>query len=283
MSTSALAVPRLTALIVGTQKGGTTALARFLGEHPDVCMAPVKEAHVFDSPDFDAARLDERYAAVFPNYRGQSCVMEATPSYMYLPEVPARLAQYNPALRLIVLLRDPVERAVSQHQMERARWAEWLPLRWALAAEPYRLRAGGRSRSWRASVRRHSYVDRGFYGVQLARLFAAFSREQVLVLKTDDLLHDHVGTLTRTYAFLGLQPPGTFPRARMERMVERREERPPGGWRLPSDLDGVLRRRFRDDIEAVERLLGWDLSAWKRSAAGERSRDVADPAATSRE
>lgn len=259
----------MTALIAGTQKGGTTALARFLGEHPDVCMAPAKEVHLFDSPTFDAGQVDARYAAALPNYVGQRCVMEATPSYLYLPEVPARLAQYNPAMRVIVLLRDPVERAVSQHHMERARWSEWLPLRLALAVEPYRLRAGGRSRSWRASVRRHSYVDRGFYGAQLTRLFEVFPRDQVLALKTDDLLHDHVGTLSRVYAFLGLEPPATYPRARMERMVERKDEVPPDAWRLPAALERALRRRFRDDLALVEQLLGWDLSAWKGSDEGE--------------
>lgn len=100
-------------------------------------MAPAKEVHIFDSPTFDAGQIDARYAAALPNYGGQRCVMEATPSYLYLPDVPGRIAQYNPAMRVIVLLRDPVERAVSHHHMERAR----------VRVAPAAARAGGRADS----------------------------------------------------------------------------------------------------------------------------------------
>lgn len=194
-------------IIVGAQKAGTTALASFLDGHPEICMADEKELHVFDheeySPDWTAAAIDERYSRAFSRYAGQRRLGEATPIYLYWPHIAGQLSRYNPEMRLIVLVRDPVERAISHHRMERARGNEWLPLLPALLAESYRLRRDRRHNTAQdSSWRRHSYVDRGRYARQLENLFRSFRREQVLILKTESLWDEHTATLRRVYAFL---------------------------------------------------------------------------------
>ena len=132
-------------VIAGAQKSGTTALATFLRGHPDICLTDEKEVHLFDDPDYSGAwtakAIDERYAAACGTYTGQVVVGEATPIYVYWPHIADELFRYNPRMRVIVLLRDPVERALSHHRMERSRGNEWLPLLPALLAEPLRVSA----------------------------------------------------------------------------------------------------------------------------------------------
>ena len=117
--------PRITFVIGGVQKGGTTALAQYLAAHPGIRLPAGKEAHVFDAPGFDdawdAATVDAQYAAHFPQHAADVLLGDATPFYLFHPDVVARIARYNPGMRWIILLRDPATRALSQFNMERER------------------------------------------------------------------------------------------------------------------------------------------------------------------
>lgn len=194
-------------MIVGAQKCGTTALARFLSEHPAVAMAS-REGHIFDSPDYSRhwtpAEIDARYARRLEPHPGTAVTGESTPIYLFLPDVPAELRRYNPALKVIVILRDPVERALSHYAMERGRGNEHRPLWFALLAERWRLRRCPDPRSPESAARRHSYRSRGLYSGQLRNLLAAFPRDRVLVLRSEDLLRRHDETLENVFAFLGV-------------------------------------------------------------------------------
>ena len=127
------AAPRIGFVIGGVQKGGTTALARFVSRHPALQLPDCKEAHVFDSPDFDESwgveQIDERYGEHFPDgWHPEMLYGDATPIYCLHPHFVRRIAAYNPDMRWIVILRHPVERAISQYRMERARANESWPL-----------------------------------------------------------------------------------------------------------------------------------------------------------
>ena len=200
--------PKLDFVIAGAQKSGTTALAHFLSQHPEIAMAAA-ESHLFDSPDYSPtwtpAEIDQRYRRGFEPADGASLHGESTPIYLFLADVPAELARYNPDLLVIVALRDPVERALSHYAMERARGREHLPLWLALLAEPFRLRRCRNPRGRESAARRHSYRARGLYSRQLLNLYDAFPRNRVLVLRTEDLLADHDAVLERTFAFLGVR------------------------------------------------------------------------------
>ena len=200
--------PKLDFMIVGAQKCGTTALAHFLSRHPGIGMADPKEAHVFDAPDYSGdwspEEIDERYRPSFEHCPGAAIRGEATPFYMFLPEIARELERYNPELKLIVLLRDPVERAVSQYCMERGRGDERLPLWLALSSEPFRLRRCRDTRQPDSAMRRHSYRRRGLYSLQLRNLYRFFRKDRVLVIRTRDLLQHHDAVLRQVFAFLGV-------------------------------------------------------------------------------
>jgi hypothetical protein len=187
-------------IIAGVQKGGTTALFDYLGEAADLSLSRVKEVHFFDDETQDWPHAD--YAAYHANFapfdgrpRG-----EATPIYLYWPGSLERMAAYNPAMKLVVMLRDPVERAWSHWKMEYARGAETKPFAWCIRE--------GRQRLFDAEPwgfhRETSYVERGFYGEQMARLYGVFPHDQVLVLRSDDLRREPGATISQVRGLLGL-------------------------------------------------------------------------------
>lgn len=205
------AEPRIAFLVGGVQKAGTSALAQYLGASPGLQLPRDKEAHVFDAPDFDEAwspaEVDARHAGRFPNQIPHTLLGDATPFYVFHPRCVARIARYNPAMRWIVLVRDPAERARSHHNMERSRGDESLPLWLALLLEPWRLRGHADDLSLRSPLRRYSYRARGDYARQLDTLYAHFPREQVLLLRNERLRGDPEACVRDACDFLGVAPP----------------------------------------------------------------------------
>jgi hypothetical protein len=239
--------PRVNFLIVGVQKGGTTALYDYLGDYPDVALSREKELHFFDDESLDWNAPDYAgYHARFDDAKGRPCG-EATPIYSYWPGAMERIAAYNPAMKLILVLRDPVARAWSHWRMEYARGAEVEPFARCIRQGRQRLFA---SAPW-GHHREFSYVERGFYGEQLERILRLFPREQLLVLTSDGLRGMPTTALEKVRAFLGLEPAPT-PSAR-EVHVGRE-------MAYPSDLtqDDIawLRQVYAEDAERLVALTG---------------------------
>jgi hypothetical protein len=205
-------------LIVGTQRGGTTTLHHWLAAHPGVLPARLtKGVHWFDTA---FGRSEAWYRSHFPSRRVRAAaarrlgyepvVGEGSPYYMFHPFAPARIASVLPDPRLLVVLRDPVERAWSQYHHETARGFEDLPFEAALEAEASRL-AGEAARledprATSSDHQHHSYEARGRYAEQIERMWQAVGRDRVLVLFSEDLSADPVGTMTAVHRFLGLPP-----------------------------------------------------------------------------
>ena len=114
---------RIDFLIAGTQKGGTTALDAYLRNHPEICMASVKEAHFFDNERYFQPKQSNyhEYHSLFKPQRSHRILGEATPIYMYWKSAPARIRQYNSRMKIIIILRNPIERAYSHWYMEQGR------------------------------------------------------------------------------------------------------------------------------------------------------------------
>jgi hypothetical protein len=236
-------------LIAGVQKGGTTALRAFLSCHPDIYFPDRKELHFFDNESFDWSRPN--YALLhrhFCNKRPGQIAGEATPIYTYWQPSTARIHRYNPHVKLIVLLRNPVERAYSHWAMEVRRGAETLEF-----SDSIRI---GRERLGGKQHRVYSYVERGFYAEQTERLASLFPASQLLLLRTEDLREQHTATLDRICKFIGVRRFVTHPAARNVSA---------GRWAVPkakqSDLDYLV-DLYRCDIERTQQLTGLDLSTW---------------------
>jgi hypothetical protein len=241
-------------VVIGAQKAGTTSLYAYLSAHPRVRPGLFKEAHFFDLR-FD--RGERWYRSVFPLrmrlQRAHALTGEASPYYLFHPLAAERAAQVIPNARLIVLLRDPVERAWSHYRHEVAAGHEQLEFMAALEAEPQRL-AGAEDAVRTGSApelaerhRRFGYVARGRYAEQLARWFAVFPREQVLVLKAEDLFQDPAETWRVTQEFLGL------PFARHDSFAAHNAQPSLG---LPPEVRASLVETFREPNEELVSLLG---------------------------
>jgi hypothetical protein len=244
-------VRRLDFVIAGVQKGGTTALHRYLRAHTQVFVPAQKELHFFDdegvdwrAPDY--AQLLHHFAAALPE---QMCG-EATPIYTYWPPALERIARHNPGIRIIVLLRDPVERAYSHWVMERSRGNEDLPFAQAIRS--------GRSRVLPMSeaMRVYSYVERGFYADQIRRLLHLFEANQVLFVATTQLRGNHAGTLAKVCRFLGIAPFTTPPSQEIIRPVEMHPQVP-----MTDEDRAFLKTVYGEDIRSVARLTGIDFGS----------------------
>lgn len=241
---------RIDFLIVGTHKGGTTALHRYLSDQPAFSMAEPKELHFFDDETgVDWAAPDYRaYHARFPPDGWDRIVGEATPAYCFWPNAPERIARYHPGIKLVFLLRDPVERAWSHWKMEFARGNERHPFAWCIREGRARL-APGRPE---AHLRAYSYVERGFYGRQLQRLYALFPREQVRLVLSDDLKTRPDAVLADLSAFLGAPPPEPV----RPKLVHVAPDIDYAGSALTAEEVGHLREVYAGDDALLGRLTG---------------------------
>ncbi|HZU63063.1 MAG TPA: sulfotransferase [Novosphingobium sp.] len=249
-----IASARLGLFVCGAQKGGTSALAAYLRQHPGLSPPPAKELHFFDDearcwarPDYTA--LEAGFAPADGRLR-----YECTPAYGFWRPALARIAAYHPAARLVFVLRDPFHRAWSHWCMEYARGAESLPFAEAIRAGRRRLRGrGGLDPAWRA----WSYVERGFYGLQLARARGHFPAAQILCLRSEDLAADPAGTLARLAGFAGLAP---FPPLAPLRV----HEAPRRAWPCaPTEADRALvMAELAADLADCTRLSGLDTGGW---------------------
>lgn len=249
---------RLGLIIGGVQKSGTTTLHRLLAETPGFA-APqgLKELHFFDDETQDWSAPDiAGYHAHFPLPFPGDCRFETTPIYLFWPPALARIRAYHPGIRLVFLVRDPVERAFSQWCMEWARGAETLDFAAAIAAEPARLAAapplGGERRAW-------SYAERGLYGAQAARLLTLFPRGQILFERFEALRDEPGQVLARIAALLGRPAPPALAAPLHE------NRRAPA--RYPSAAPDAATRaallaRFGPDLRRFAALTGLDIRDW---------------------
>lgn len=205
-------------LIVGAQRCGTTSLYRYLAGHPQV-MPPLwrKGVHYFDVsyprglPWYTGHFPVERFARWRARQVGAPMTGEASPYYLFHPCGADRIARDLPGVRVIVMLRDPVERAYSAHRQETHRGFETEDFERALDLEPERLR--GEEERLIADPeyvsfhhQHHAYVQRGEYAPQLDRFTRLLGAERVLVLESDAFFSDPEPSWTRILEFLGLQP-----------------------------------------------------------------------------
>ncbi len=207
-------------LIIGTQRGGTTSLFHYLQAHPFIRPAVNKDLHFFDRRYNKGLAW---YRGHFPTWiersyaqriHGQAFLTgEASPSYIFHPHAPRRVAQAIPRVKLIVLLRNPVSRAYSQYLHAVELGHETLSFEEAIEGEEERT-----AREWEKMLqdehyyseefKHRSYLSKGIYVDQLQAWMSLFPREQFLILKSEDFYADPATIFKQVLAFLNLPDMG---------------------------------------------------------------------------
>ncbi len=257
-------------LIIGTQRGGTTALYHYLRTHPCIKPATVTDTHFFERKFHKGlawyrghfpTRLERYYAE---RLRRQALLTgEASSSYLFYPHAPRRVAHILPHVKLIVLLRNPVDRAYSQYFHAVELGHETLSFEEAIEGEEERTARERtkimRDENYYSDTYMHrSYLSRGIYVDQLRAWMSLFPREQFLILKSEDFYADPVSAFKQVSAFLGL--PETEPRLKKEAYKQYSHNT------YFTTMDAALRRRLSAYFEPHNARLydflgidfGWD-------------------------
>ena len=258
---------RPTFLVIGAQRSGTTSLNDYLDAHPSVLCAAVKEVQYFHRYYEKGERW---YRARFPLVSSGAVVRrrtgvappvgETSPDYLFDPRAPGRVYAFDPEMKLIAVLRDPVERAYSHWRMERRRGREPLSFEDALDREEAELEQELEllleTPGYRDVPFRMSYAARGRYAEQLERWLAHFPREQVLVLESENVTAHPEEAASRIAHFLGV------PEWQAERYPLRGAQ---GEEAMPPETRERLATTFVEPNRALESMLGRTLG-WTQPA-----------------
>ena len=282
-----------TFLVLGVAKAGTTALYHHLRAHPGVYMSPVKEPGFFSGSDYGPEAL-AAYRALFSGVQGERAVGEASPSYLHHPDAPARIAALLPDVKLVVLLRQPVRRAVSHYfDMLNAGAFPYRPFEEVFREKMRHVEA------WADEPFACYGFRLSFYHDALRRYLDHFPRERLRVYLFEDFRAAPGALLADLYAFLGVDPgfrpdlearhnpTHGVPRSRalhrtvmqpnaLKAVAQRLVPAPlrrraaafllrglrTGRPTLPDALRDEFTAVYRDDILKTQALLGRDLSRW---------------------
>lgn len=280
-------------LVVGTARAGTTSMHSYLSQHPEIFMSKVKEPKFFcfeggipawkgygDSQAVERYRftkLDD-YASLFEGSETARAVGESTPWYLYSEKAAQRIRHYVPNAKLIVILRNPVFRALSNYQMNRKTGREPLDSFYdALMLEEERIQD---SWSWT-----FHYAKRGRYAEQLQVYYKYFHSDQIHILSFDDFVERPQETVQACFAFLGVESEYVVDTSTRHHSSHRDDEW--RGWlaklklfghsgrgkahkpdeELEATIDNAAKRYledyFRDDLEDLQSLVRFDVSKWK--------------------
>ena len=265
-------------LIIGSAKSATTSLQRYVSQHPDIETLE-QSTHFFsycnddavfnspgDNPDNFVRSLEE-YSFRLSKLGSNRVVGEKCPSYLYHPMAAKNLVEVVPNVKLIAILRDPIDRAFSAYRYLISTSRETA----GSFTEALELEQGRIQENWFGPL--WHYVNAGFYGEQLSRYYELFPASQIKIFLYEDLKDSPNETLVSAFEFLGVS--GDFrPRfktkhnkssGRLSRLWPAWFEGILSSWRraLPKHLRQRLMETYSEDICKLEKIIDRDLSAWK--------------------
>lgn len=193
-------------LILGAQKAGTTSLLEYMCEHPSLERARAKEIHFFDE-NYDKGI--KWYKSFFKLKLNKRLTGEASPYYLFHPAVAQRIKHHYDGLKLIILLREPVERAISHYFHSVKNGFENLPILEALQQEEKRLSSDFQkiknehySLGWQ--YKEQSYIQRGLYLQQIERYENFFPKESILLINSSEFFENPASVMQKVFVFMGV-------------------------------------------------------------------------------
>lgn len=229
-------------IIAGEQKCGTTSLNRTLGKHPNI-FSPTKEVHFFDRHYNKGKKW---YKKQFSDSHKSDVCGEKTPNYLYIPECLNNLQNLIPKVKLIIMLRDPVDRAVSYHRSNK----ELYPLSFSEAINEGLTYLKIDEKPYNA----FNFLHRGIYVNQLKKCFDLFPKENILVIVLEQLLKSKRKYLNHIQNFIGVK------RKKLEFLkvnVARRKDK-------ASHIDrSYLKEFYKIHNENLFNLLGYKVDEWE--------------------
>lgn len=240
---------RIDFIIAGNQKCGTTALYEHLKTHPSIYI-PKKEIHYFDNEDLYSNDTNyNKYHSFFSEHNNQKILGEATPIYLYWHGALERIKQYSKDIKIIVILRNPIERAFSHWNMEHNRGNEHLTFSEAIQHEASRC-----AEALPQQHRIYSYIDRGHYINQLSRLWSIIPKEQTLIINSANLKNRQLDTLLKVYDFLNIEIAANPPPIISHQGVYTQS--------ITDSERAYLKDIYSAEIKELEAALNWDCSDW---------------------
>lgn len=198
-------------LIIGAAKSGTTALYHYLKQHPQLFFSARKEPHFFSytqtskqtkgPSDYVKSAITDliEYESLFNGATGYQAVGEASPTYLYIPEAAERIKKIIPSVKMIAIIRNPVDRAYSAYMhLVRDDLEPSNSFEDGLELEDKRIHD-----NWGPI---YHYRKCGLYGEQLSRFYNLFSHDQLLVVRHEEFEKDPQPILGRIYKFLNIDP-----------------------------------------------------------------------------
>lgn len=239
-------------LVIGAMKGGTTSLYHYLKEHPDVFMPRTKELHFFVA-EKNLRRGEGWYARQFRGAGNAVAVGEASPDYTKYPlhrGVPQRIAGLVPHVRLVYVLRDPVERIRSHYLHDLACGRERRPIAQAVPGNEH-------------------YLAPSRYATQVEQYLEHFPREQLLLVTSEGLRTDRQAAMGRILDFIGVDSAWSAPVEQREFNASDSKTTPNALLRAARHLPGGARLRLLAprQVKAVEQRLGRSRHPVDRQAA----------------
>lgn len=252
-----------TFMCIGAQKAGTTWLFAMLRKHPDVYLPAKKEIHFWD---MHYAKGIEWYRA---HFRSQKICGDITPAYALLNIARiAEIASLMPALRLIYILRNPIERAWSAALMNLRALAQAVEFE----GQPGILYEEVKESFFIRQFNMRGNVIRGDYVGTIRRWLSVFPREQLLILRFEEIARSPKEFLRQVCEHVGIRADVflAMPEDELATKVFASSGQP-----IPASLHAYLALRYESAVRELEDLLGWDLSGWYgANAKGQHTRDV---------
>jgi hypothetical protein len=307
--------------IVGAARAGTTSLWHWLRQHPDVYMPREKEPHFFcqaNRPPW-AAATEDAYLKLFAGARRETAIGEASTGYLGTPDAATAIRTRYPDARIVIALREPVERVHSLYRFNCALGVEWAStFERALRLEDQRAASARFARDNPYFSAAYLYFRAGFLAENIARFQQLFAPDRIHFVVFDDLRRDPPGTMKSLCRFLGVDPdaridfeaqnPSAFPYSvRLHHRLYKMAKRRPAGvqktllqkWMgvawfgnlllgtafRSMSIDPRLREKlaaaYQDDIRKTMGLSGCDLREWLGANQNERDAAVRVDAAQS--